>query len=270
MEISTAADGHAAAVIRLPLPCGGDVMQVEHDGEGYRLHAPGSRFWYVSRQGTVTGDSPEDLANAADPAADPLRQGPVEVLARAVRGQFCLHASAILVNETEVVAFVGPSGAGKSTLARLIHERTTGAWQRVADDVLPVCADRYRPLVDASFPQPRLQPHEQFRHTPGSGALVLTGIYHLDQGAGDGRVSSRRLRGVEAVAIVAGNTMGARLFDRALLEVHLAFSATLAAAVPVHQLRFPRRLDIAGPIMDLITAQLGHLRPAGGGRKDDR
>ncbi len=243
-----------AGATHLLLPTLGGVMELNYHGGGCRVGVRGEPAWFVSRQGEVTAELLDMLAGAELGAADSLRQGPVEVLARAMRGQFCLHASAVLMNGAAVVAFVGESGVGKSTLARLIQEATAGKWLRVADDVLPLHLAGRGVVVDPFFPQPKLQPHEQFVRPSDSGPLILTAVCLLEPAAGDGTVRLQRTRGVEAVAIVAGNTMGARLFDRQLLDAHLSFSAAVAATVQVYRLQFPRQLSVAPQVIARIAA----------------
>lgn len=254
-------------LIEFLLPSQFGVIEVEHDRDGCRLKVRGGPTWRVSRHGVVRAELSTCVAGVADFMADAVRQGPVEVLARAMRGQFCLHASAVQVPGAGVVAFVGESGVGKSTLARLIHEATGGGWQRVADDILPVRFAGRGMTVDPSFPQPKLQPYEQFRRTSDSGPLVLVAVCCLEPTTGDDTVSSRRATGIESVAIVAGNTMGARLFDRRLLAAHLEFCAGLAARLPVRKLHFPRQPTVAGRVVARIAADLG-LEASADGRRD--
>ncbi len=255
-----------AGAIQFPLPFLGGVIELEYQPGGCRVRVRGGPSWFVSRQGEASAESTDEPAGEEGSAANWLRHGPVEVLARAMRGQFCLHASAVLMNATEVVAFVGESGAGKSTLARLIHEATGGEWQRVSDDVLPVHMARGEVVVDPSFLQPKLELHEQFFRTSDAAPLVLTAVCLLDPATPDGTLRWRRARGVEAVAIVAGNTMGARLFDRQLLDAHLAFSSAVAATLQVYRLQFPRRLNVAPQIIAWIALAAGLSQASREGR----
>lgn len=251
-------------VMEFLLPSQAGVIEIEHDRDGCRLTMRGGPTWRVSRQGVVTAEVPACAAGVGEAMAEAVRQGPVEVVARALRGEFCLHASAVQVVGGGVVAFVGESGAGKSTLARLIHQETAGEWQRVSDDILPVRSAEGGMVIDPSFPQPKLLPFEQFQLTAGFGPYVLVGVYQLERPEGDDTVSSRLARGVEAVTIVAGNTVGTRLFDRRLLGAHLKFCAELAAQLPVRKLRFPRQLMVAARVIAQIACDLGLERSANG------
>lgn len=246
-----------AGAIQFPLPSLGGVMELHYQRDGCCVGVHGGPRWFVSRQGEVTAQDSAVPASAEGIAADSFRHGPVEVLARAMRGQFCLHASAVLVNATDVLAFVGESGMGKSTLARLIQEATGGGWPRVADDVLPVQMAQGEVVVDPSFLQPKLQPHEQFVRSSDAASLALAAMCLLEPAADDGTVRWRRARGVEAAAVVAGNTMGARLFDRQLLEAHLSFSTAVAAKVQVYRLQYPRQFSVAPQIIAWIAADAG-------------
>ena len=60
----------------------------------------------------------------------------------------------------------------------------------------------------------------------------------------------------DAVILLAGHTVAARLFDAPLLERHLEFCAALAAAVPVRRLRFPQRLDALPEMIEAIAASV--------------
>lgn len=229
-------------------------MQVSSGDRGCRLDVDGRPAWFISRTGGV-----EAISSRAPGLreGDAIRQGPVEVLARAMCGQFCLHASAIHVAGRGVVAFVGESGAGKSTLARLIHEDGGGSWPRVADDVLPVSLGTSGVEVDPAFPQPKLSPEEQYRCDQGPQRLPLIALYRLGPPSDGEAVQSVRARPYEALAIVAGNTMAARLFDGYLLERHLAFSAAVAATVFPRTLTYPRVASIAPRVVAVIAADLG-------------
>lgn len=237
-----------------PSPSGSAWLQVSSGDGGCHLNVDGKPAWFISRTGVVEAIGSRALGMRE---GDAIRQGPVEVLARAMRGQFCLHASAILVAGRGVVAFVGESGVGKSTLARLIQEQDDTGWPRVADDVLPVSLGSQGVEVDPAFPQPRLSPEEQYRCDQGTLRLPLIALYRLGPPSEGEAVQSVRARPYEALAIVAGNTMAARLFDGYLLERHLAFSATVAATVFPRTLTYPRVASIAPRVVAVIAADLG-------------
>jgi hypothetical protein len=173
-----------------------------------------------------------DFRGPPPPELAELLLGAPLLLALALRGTFCLHGSAVLAPEG-VVAFLGESGAGKSTLAR---ELVRCGMERIADDLLLVRSGS-PPVAIPRFPQPRLAPSEQPAAAPLEAPLAA--IYLL--GGHADRAQGERLASVAAALALARHTVAARLFDQDLLERHLAFAASLAAAAPVRHLRYPWR-----------------------------
>ena len=87
--------------------------------------------------------------------------GPGLILALAVHGVYCLHASAVKTPRG-VIAFLGESGRGKSTLARFLAADSGLGWTRVADDILPVEVTADGVDVLPRFPQLKLPDGEQY------------------------------------------------------------------------------------------------------------
>lgn len=191
-----------------------------------------------------------------------------EVLTRAKAGVFCLHASAVRVDDHRVIAFVGESGRGKSTLALLVHSVTGGAWSRVADDVLPAWVAGDSVLVDPTFRQPKLPPEDRYRHV-GVVPLGLAAVFHLEASGAPDEVATTVVRPFEALAIIAGNTMGARLFHRELLDDHLGFCRDVAERLPVSRLAYPRRFSITAEVVRRIAANLSITSPLPDATRED-
>jgi ABC-type multidrug transport system fused ATPase/permease subunit len=86
----------------------------------------------------AAGTATIEVTASSPPGMDEvLAAGPVLALALALRGQPCLHASAVSIRG-QAVAFTAPSGGGKSTLAALACR--AGA-ELVVDDTLAVAVD---------------------------------------------------------------------------------------------------------------------------------
>lgn len=164
------------------------------------------------------------------------------ILALALQGVFCLHASAVRAGEG-IIAFAGESGQGKSTLAEYLRSASIGTWQRVTDDVLPLAINGAGDVAALPhFPQLKLDANEQPVHFAPE-CLSLDVLYILaDQGGAAGDVQVEAMSRAEAALASIQHTVAARLFDKRLLAQHLAFSEALAANTPVRRLRYGRRL----------------------------
>ncbi|MCL4837235.1 MAG: hypothetical protein KJ058_04630 [Thermoanaerobaculia bacterium] len=181
--------------------------------------------------------------------------GPGLVLALALQGTWCLHASAA-VREGQAVAFLGESGVGKSTLAAHLGGSLQSGWHLVADDILPVTAGEGGAFAWPRFPQRKLPADAQ----PGAALperLPLAAICDLVPAAPEAAPAAERLPEAAAATALLRQTAGARLFDAALLEAHLAFAAELAARVPVYRLAVPRRLEALGEVRRCVEELLG-------------
>jgi hypothetical protein len=215
---------------------------------GYRVEVAGAGVFTVSPDGTSIDVEEERGADRS--LVQEVLLGPASILALALQDRFCLHASAVAIDD-RVVAFLGPSGAGKSTLAALL----TGSAEvvRFADDILAIGAG---PAAYSGFPQLKLSLEEQpSRHLPES--LPLAAVYLLEPETADTRgVRSRRLGEREGMVALLGHTVAARLFARGLLEKQLDFFARLAGPVPVRQLAYPRQRSIGPEVLETVASDL--------------
>lgn len=176
--------------------------------------------------------------------------GPALVLALARQGVWCLHASAV---ETAggAVLFLGRSGAGKSTLARRLV--SDGAvTRRLADDVVPVIAAGGTLSCLPHFPQLKLSAGDQtVPNVPER--IPVRAVYGLEE-AEDDTLRAEESPPRTAVGMLVKRTVAARLFDRDLLERHLAFCAAAVAAAPVWRVAYPLRSESVVRVSRLLAA----------------
>ncbi len=228
-------------------------LLVALDGLCWQLISSAGRIDRVGPDGELLDDR-----DPSPPWSDDDRElllGPGLVLALALQGTWCLHASAA-VREGQAVAFLGESGVGKSTLAAHLGGSLQSGWHLVADDILPVTAGEGGAFAWPRFPQRKLPADAQ----PGAALperLPLAAICDLVPAAPEAAPAAERLPEAAAATALLRQTAGARLFDAALLEAHLAFAAELAARVPVYRLAVPRRLEALGEVRRCVEELLG-------------
>jgi hypothetical protein len=250
------AAGPWSRVFRGPAGIGEHICHVECgvDAAGYDLAVAGAGRWQIAADGSAVRMA------FVEPGADPciVRDtllGPGLVLALALQGVWCLHASALL-HDGAAVAFLGPSGAGKSTLAARLPSVNGYGWQTLADDLLPVECGTDGPVALPHFPQLKLAPDCQ----PAAGRperTPLRALYLLDTRAGGpAGVTAERLGARAAVLALAGQTMAGRLFDRRLLGEHLRFCTGVATQIPVRRLSYRRDYDLLPQIACTIGRDL--------------
>ncbi len=178
------------------------------------------------------------------------------VQALALQNVFCLHASAVAVNDA-AVAFIAESGSGKSTLAAFLDADQGNDWLRLADDALPA---EITPSSTAyalpHFPQLKLPPAAQWPLAK-PGRVALRAIYCLEPS----KLSSSRpciqpLSRQAATLALIQQTHAARLFDARLLQAHLDFCAQLTARIPVKRLLYPHDYAALLRVRDVIQADL--------------
>lgn len=116
-------DAHGEPTLRMWKVSPGGYYQLRYrDGTEFFLDPSGSRVWGQAPEGAT----PEDLAI--------YLLGPVLGFLLRLRGITCLHASAVMVDNS-ALAFLGPPGAGKSTLAAAM---TQMGYMSISDDVVPL------------------------------------------------------------------------------------------------------------------------------------
>jgi hypothetical protein len=185
--------------------------------------------------------------------------GPPLLLALAMRGTFCLHASAVARGGAGL-AILGDSGQGKSTLARWLAERASG-WTWLTDDITPIVEEGGGVRIEPAFPQLKVV------GSPGNGSsppVTLRGWVELigtegapllePLGARDRFVTLSRS---VAAARVFGSELAGRAFDAC---------GGLARIVPGYRLHYPHRWDalpqVAALLAGLGGAAMGDGAPA--------
>jgi len=250
-------DDRETACFAGPVVIGGRTVQAGSFavGDGLRLEVRGLRPFFVSGDRPLIACLEDGPDRESDLFADTFI-GPVLMTALALHGTFCLHASSVRAG-TRIVAFAGETGAGKSTLAQKLMEVAPALWERLTDDILPLTATDGSIAVEPRFPQlklpggAQLPPGDSDRHT-------LSALYQLvppTAGAG-GQVRSQRVGPAQAMAVVASQTVSAKLFSPGLLDAHLAFCREIAARVPVRLLTYPRSLTAVAAVSELLRSEL--------------
>ena len=126
---------------------------------GYVLSlSNGSRFSIRSDGARIT--------RLAGPPEVEILLGPVLILALALQGRWCFHASAVRAR-SEVLAFMGESGSGKSTIANCLSAHPRDRFQWLADDCLVLESREDKVIAHADFPQLKL-PSQQRVEVPQS------------------------------------------------------------------------------------------------------
>lgn len=185
-----------------------------------------------------------------------LVEGALPAMVLLLRGEGVLHASAVEI-DGRAVAFVGRSGMGKSTLAALICRH---GGRLVTDDVLRYEVVAGRVLGFAGTGEMRLRPASRSlahqysrrwrRQTSDGRTAVRPDLTELEKLPVDAlvlprlrqdvdRVSSRRLRGAEALLTLLRFPRFPGLLDPGVSARQMARLAELADAVPVTLLDVP-------------------------------
>jgi hypothetical protein len=127
-------------------------VQVLAQGQYYGFNYCDDTRFVVNREGSEVWAAWPHSLTLADTATYLL--GPIIGFILRLRGQVCLHASAVAVGDS-AVAFLGPMGAGKSTTAAALAQRGYGV---VSDDVVVLAPEATGFLVHPAYPQLRLWP----------------------------------------------------------------------------------------------------------------
>lgn len=179
--------------------------------------------------------------------------GPPLILALARHGVWSVHASAIAASD-HALLFTGPSGYGKSTLAEFLAKSLPNSFDRIADDLVPVCIESGVLYAHTRYPQLKIGPDYQ-AGTLQPERLPVATVYDLCKLEDD----ELRLEWIseQASAIsFARHTVSSRLFDVELLENHLDFCTTAARSVRTSRLCYPRRFAALEAVGELISSNV--------------
>jgi hypothetical protein len=227
----------------------GRVVEILEQDDGYIVKVEGSANLFISRSGDEIALGIEDK----EPGwlERQVISGPGLVFALALRGIWCLHASAAMFRE-KLFLFLGESGRGKSTLAGALSSQD--GWKLVADDILPVTRNEIGLMAWPHFPQLKLPVDAQ-------PAIELEDHYHVDNlfllktAFSSNTPSVEPITGAEEVKILLAHTAGTRMFTPELLGRHLEFCAAAAGKVHVSRLVYPRTMQALPAVRQLLEEQ---------------
>lgn len=226
-------------------------VEVWSGGEGLILRVSDFRDFYIAPAGSAIlprSGSPELTSTETE-----VVLGPALVLALALGGRWCLHASAAMYHG-HLFVFLGESGDGKSTMAE--HLSTQPGWTRIADDILPVSISSGSLLGWAQFPQLKLAPEDQpMNHLPPT--LPIHTICLLAPADHTQAASLELCTRVDGLQVLLAHTAGARLFPASLLADHLEFSSAAARLAAIYRLSYPHSFAKLPQVQSLLEASTG-------------
>jgi hypothetical protein len=196
-----------------------------------------------------------------------------------------LHATAVAADGS-AFGFLGRSGDGKSTLAGAFLQ--TG-YPIVTDDLLVLKKDPEGFSAYPGFPRIKLYPKaarffidgqvEGTRMNPFTHKLViplkhqqthqtvvplktLYVLHHPSPGAGDGRITIRRLSPRRALLALLKHCFNDWVNEPARLSHMLQLYSEIASRVPVKRISYPRRMAELGAVRDAILKDIQSLNPS--------
>jgi hypothetical protein len=181
--------------------------------------------------------------------------GPPLTFALALRGVWCLHASAVL-RDGKAILLLGSSGQGKSTLAAYLDGAAEGGWRRLADDIVPCTLVDGLPCARPHFPQLKLASADRY---PASAAqdIPIGALVVLQPTPQMPAIGVEPLRAVAAARVLAEQTVAVGLFDSLLHASHLRFLATLVGSAPVYRMSYPHDYGRLPDVSRALAVVLG-------------
>lgn len=222
----------------------GVILRVPEVSDIY-LSPGGKAILPIPAGGETTGER-----RKSDSLEREILLGPALVLALAMGGTWCLHASAA-VWQGRSMAFLGESGQGKSTLAGILAAKWTPAWRLLADDILPVRISGQEITAWPHFPQLKMRVDRQ----PGPAwqeHLPLRSIIVLERVEPERQPMVIQLSEGEGTKILLQHTAGTRMFNPEMLAAHLSACAQGAKQATFFRLVYPHRRDTLARIKELL------------------
>ena len=209
---------------------------------------------------TVSADGHHVRMTSSGSSADPdeFLAGTVLALAWRLRGELCLHASAVSIGGRAVL-FVGESGAGKSTIAAALAVR---GHRVIADDLVVISADHEARAARSEGVHLRLRQSgvallERFAErrlpwrpspsgeymdldvgpAPGEPAPIEILCFLHRESATRGRLRMADIGGADTAMALIFDSWASRLQDRALRQQEFEHVTRLVHAVRAIQLR---------------------------------
>ncbi|MEZ5312285.1 MAG: hypothetical protein R2862_00865 [Thermoanaerobaculia bacterium] len=210
------------------------------------LHEDGETFEISGDGGTIVRLACPDV-----PVTNERLLGAPFAVALALRGRYLLHASALVTESGSAIALTAESGGGKSTLAAAAERSPAHGLRRIADDQLPV---RLTPelAVLPHFPQPKLTPAEQYSEAHPA-ELPWSALVEVAVVGGLSQPRLRRMGAPEAIAILVGATVAAKLFDATLLARHFEACAVAMLDLAIYRLEVPFGLDRLDDSLEVLA-----------------
>lgn len=252
-------DGEQVAIYEGPGWIGGKTRQfvLTQGKNGYHLTIEGFGRFYTSKDGSIIY-SLKDVNQLSIASKIEAILGPAMILALALQGAWCLHASAAVFQD-QAIALLGESGRGKSTLAWYLSSDDSPGWQRTNDDVLPVSQLPDGVFTLPHFPQLKLPRDDQPVYKAPE-KMPLKAIYILSGSAKPEQpIRVQSIPPAQAVLSLVRNTIAARLFDKELLSRHLVFCQVLAQSVPLQRLSYPHDYDRLAEVRRALITDLEGL-----------
>lgn len=199
---------------------------------------------------------------------------------------FCLHLmgkgnlhSSAFVTESGVIGLMAAAGSGKSTLSASFGAR---GFPLLTDDVLAIDETNGRFVANSGLPQVSLAPESltaMFGTNGNRPSGFLNGdkmrldvdgkwaslavdksdlkqLFVLSRGPEGAEISVERISEIEAIRIVAENSLCLEFLPLAELRRHLAFASRVARSVPVWRLSYPSGFGHITAVQDAVLAAI--------------
>ncbi len=205
---------------------------------GYVIDVPKMASFFVDDRGSSINLIPNDqcLPKASDRELEYLLFGPPLMLVLALNRHFSLHASSVGF-ANKAILFTGDSGFGKSTIARCLQNGAN--LNRLSDDISVLSESEPDLVLNADFPQLKLEDHDQYFDGPPIqlGAVILIDRHQQNS------INIVKLNTINAIQVLVNHSVATQLFDKLLVKQHLQFMANLVSTIPIYKLSYPNGLE---------------------------